>query len=323
MKWMALFGFWRKYWGRTDKAPEWRPPENGRSGDEDRQAGRYQFVYRFVPLFAQPIRMPQPGDLQQDLENSVGKIKSSNEISKNSRINPGKTAAVYSWALLDYWGSAQAGKPKEPCLFQISEPEAFDPAQWGTDIIAQFRSCGHRPGKFAAQCRFALPCGVTVYESLPRIRQYGAIAACAEAVLRQFPGCIGIYWPHSRNLVSREFYQRQGWHSPEFRFLDSGLHVRAYRVGGSGGQLFDTLGLSAIGLPDLQCRCSRLEPGHVMNYLRSIAEYLYQNGDEICDGETFEGVDGSAWPCAHRQSLVGPLRRVLDISPAAQGQPAL
>ena len=84
---MALFGFWRKYWGRTDKAPEWRPPENGRSGDEDRQAGRYQFVYRFVPLFAQPIRMPQPGDLQQDLENSVGKIKSSNEISKNSRIS--------------------------------------------------------------------------------------------------------------------------------------------------------------------------------------------------------------------------------------------
>ena len=45
--------------------------------------------------------------------------------------------------------------------------------------------------------------------------------------------------------------------------------------------LFDTLGLTPIGLPDLQCHCKNLEPNQVVVFMRNLAAYLFEYGDVI------------------------------------------
>lgn len=82
---------------------------------------------------------------------------------------------------------------------------------------------------------------------LPAMEQYGILASYADAILELFPECIGIYWPHSQNLVPRETYLKPSWNREELHFLDGGLNVRFFTISGTDELLFDTLGLTPIG----------------------------------------------------------------------------
>ena len=141
------------------------------------------------------------------------------------------------------------------------------------------------------------------------------MAEFADLLLEQYPDCIGIYWPHSQCLTPREYYQDSHWNNPAFHFLDGGLNVRFFSIQNSDEMLFDTLGFTAIGLPDLQFHCKGLEPDDVVGFLRNVAAYLYENGDVIENGNTVEGMHHERWVCRREDSLVGPLRMVLDINP--------
>jgi hypothetical protein len=77
----------------------------------------------------------------------------------------------------------------------------------------------------------------------------------------------------------------------------------------------DTLGLAALGLPDLQCHFHGLEVNEVAGLLYNTAWYVFENGDVIEDGQTVDGVDGHRWRCQHEVALVPPEREVLDINP--------
>jgi len=76
----------------------------------------------------------------------------------------------------------------------------------------------------------------------------------------------------------------------------------------------DPRGLGALGLPDLQCHFFDLEPSAVARVLYDAAFYVFEHGDVIEDGHTIQGVDaGSKWRARHLESLVGPMRVVLDL----------
>ena len=78
----------------------------------------------------------------------------------------------------------------------------------------------------------------------------------------------------------------------------------------------DTLGLAALGLPDLQCHFRGLAPEAVAPLLYNTAYYIFEKGDVIDDGHTVEGVTpGERWPCQHEASLVEPRRVVIDLDP--------
>lgn len=148
---------------------------------------------------------------------------------------------------------------------------------------------------------------------LPVLEQYGILADYADAVLELFPDCIGIYWPHSQNLLPREVYEHSSWNSPELHFLDGGLNVRFFNITGTNEMLFDTLGLTPIGLPDLQCHCKNLEPNQVVVFMRNLAAYLFEYGDVIEDGNTVEGIHHEKWVCRKEDAIISPMRVVLDI----------
>jgi hypothetical protein len=93
------------------------------------------------------------------------------------------------------------------------------------------------------------------------------------------------------------------------------VNVRLFRVSDDDSTLMDTLGLHALGLPDVQCRFdhARHSPESIGVMLYDLAAFLVDRGDVIADGDT---VGDLPWRCHTGEALVEPERRVLDLTPA-------
>lgn len=92
---------------------------------------------------------------------------------------------------------------------------------------------------------------------------------------------------------------------------------------GSGDRFMDTLGLAALGLPDLECIVQDEEPSRMAAWLRALARYLYDLGDVLDEGRPVKGPDGkSRWICTNARSADTPDRAVYRLAPApAEGGP--
>lgn len=272
---------------------------------------KWHSVYFFMPVFEQPVEMPPLETLQEALVRKFGKVQ---PLADEPRM-PEKSSDLLGFALWNHQAHYDEKERSIPSQLLLYGPDTFDQEMWDEQIIANFWDCQPDRQGFAARCRYAMMASNMMAAMLPAMERYQIIADYADMFLELFPKCIGIYWPHSQRLVPREAFQISNWNSRELHFLDGGLHVRFFNITGSDEMLFDTLGLTSIGLPDLQCYCKNLEPNDVVIFLRNLAAYLYRQGDVIEDGNTVEGIDGDRWHCQREDSMVGPMRMVLDIRP--------
>lgn len=155
---------------------------------------------------------------------------------------------------------------------------------------------------------------------LPYRERVELLQGAVRAVLECTDCCV-MRWHGSDRLVDPQAWvQLFDGGDPAQRFLAGAVNVRMFRGedGGrpSGDLLMDTLGLGALGLPDLQCHCRGLAPGEVARLLYNTAWYLFCEGDVIADGHTLAGLAaGSRWQCRHEDARVAPAREVLDLDP--------
>jgi hypothetical protein len=126
-----------------------------------------------------------------------------------------------------------------------------------------------------------------------------------------------IFWQPSQQIISAKRYLEAHKAGDPELFFTGALNVRMFNISNSSGDmLMDTLGLSALGLPDLQCHFHDLDPSEVARVLGDTAYYLFQEGDVFEDGNTVPGVDPkSKWRCRHEDALLEPLRPVVDLDP--------
>lgn len=135
------------------------------------------------------------------------------------------------------------------------------------------------------------------------------------AVLETAP-CDAIYFRESDKLVEPSAYLAA---IEEGELLYGALNIRFYNVEGTGSGrpegLMDSVGLAALGIPDVQCHYYDLEPDEVAGNLLNIAYYLFDRGDVISDGETVGFTEEMRWRCEHQYALAAPHRVVIDIDP--------
>jgi hypothetical protein len=131
---------------------------------------------------------------------------------------------------------------------------------------------------------------------------------------------LGIHWVQSQQITDPQAFIKACAERASARFFAGPVNVRFFRVeNSSGDMLMDTLGLAALGLPDLQCHFRGLDPRDVSHMLFNLAYYIFENGDVIDDGNTVEGVTpGSKWHCQHEDALAQPTRVVLDVNPGSR-----
>lgn len=109
-------------------------------------------------------------------------------------------------------------------------------------------------------------------------------------------------------------------YDPLFGFMN----IRLYKVEGHergitahyDETIMDTLGLHALGLPDLQMHFKHLDPSMVARLLDDSAHYLLEKGAVIESGHSIRGfADGQKFDCSFEGSIVDPWRLVIEIDP--------
>lgn len=143
-----------------------------------------------------------------------------------------------------------------------------------------------------------------------RVRALGAVV---QGVLRQWPQAVSVLFGATGDLYAADDLRTRATIPGRWRSLAA--NVRFFRVADSptGDFVFDTLGLHALGLPEVQVHCRNLDPDDVAAFTRNTAIYLLEHGDVIEDGDTVDGIDGGVWSCRHEMAIIQPPRVVLDV----------
>lgn len=171
------------------------------------------------------------------------------------------------------------------------------------------------PEQLMASCQYEVVVHDFMAGGHERQKRCQIFADFLDVMLSIFPECIAMYWPHSQKFIAREQYEVSTWNSKELHFLDGGLLTRFFNIQDSDAMVVDTIGLTALDLPDIQCHFHNLDPNDVVRFVGNIASYLFQEGDIINDGETIDGFapPHARWICQHEDALIQPRRVVLDI----------
>ena len=141
-------------------------------------------------------------------------------------------------------------------------------------------------------------------------------------MLPLFPDCKAVWTPSAGKLLTPAQVMKNS-SKREVRFIRNCVNARFFNVEGTEDDMaVDTLGNYAIGLPDIQVHFCGLEVDDVVNYVYNMAFFFYITGETAHIGETVDGLDENgristevAWDCRFEDSLIQPLRLVLDIAP--------
>ncbi|HEX7898728.1 MAG TPA: DUF4261 domain-containing protein [Planctomycetota bacterium] len=123
-----------------------------------------------------------------------------------------------------------------------------------------------------------------------------------------------ILWRPCGRLVDPTAYRRSRREGEHYDPLFAALNVRMFPAEPDGEVLMDTLGLSALGLPDLQCRFQGHDPNLVAGLLHGAGRYVYEKGDVLGEGHTVPAPGGEGhWTCRPGVASAPPARRVVEV----------
>lgn len=140
------------------------------------------------------------------------------------------------------------------------------------------------------------------------------------AIVEVLP-CKLINFNITEQLISRDEYLENNPLDEEYDLLFGMLNVRKFNIQGEEQEyIMDTLGLSAIGLCDLQCHFKNLDTNEVRDILYSYGYYIFDNPDVAEKIKEIEGTSlkGTRWKCKHEVAIIEPERIVLDINPGKE-----
>jgi hypothetical protein len=193
-------------------------------------------------------------------------------------------------------------EPVEPRLAAAVLTQTWD---WpgARDVVARHRASVHVSDLLAA----ALP-----YRERLALFQ-NVLGASLEAAPAE-----AIIWRPCGRLVDPEAFLRSLERGDREDPIYGAVNVRIFpwREGGPGEFVMDTLGLSALGLPDLQCHFAGLDGGEVARVLYATARFVFDRGDVLEDGHSVPGIRAhERWGCRRGRALVPPERPAVDLFP--------
>ncbi len=143
-----------------------------------------------------------------------------------------------------------------------------------------------------------------------------------EAMLELFPSCKAVYFPVSMKLLNRDYLLNPNF-PKELRFVRYAVNVRFFNIQGTDDCIIDTIGMSTLFLPDMQYHFKNsINPNMLVEHAYNLLQYNFDNNCPIESGQTITGVDFNTgifnnnlqWKCQFENSLIQPLRPVIDVN---------
>ena len=135
------------------------------------------------------------------------------------------------------------------------------------------------------------------------------ILAWALKLFTAYSNCIAVASKITQQIIDADAVRQSN--DPLLGFIN----IRMFNAGDQG-MVMDSLGLSALGLYDIQCHFVGLEANQVAQRLFNIAYYIFDEEPYFENGHTIDGLNGENWRVQFMNSLVSPEREVLDLYPS-------
>lgn len=140
----------------------------------------------------------------------------------------------------------------------------------------------------------------------------------AHAALTEFAPVMAAFWPDARMLTPVEQlaglleYSR----SPVHAMWRTCAHIRGFALAGEneGMLLFDSVGLHAFGLPDVQVIAPSVNEAAARSAVDLIAERIFQSGCDLPHGTEYTASDGLVWRVNYTRSAFVPDREVVQMA---------
>ena len=272
------------------------------------EKGSFQTLFQIYLLFTEKGTRPDGKKIQKALLSKFEKV----DIVANVKDSL-STFAIWKY-IVEY-----KDKQRLPAQVLMSDFEPFDENSIDSLQRSQLWDCPEKDEILAA-CKYKLMLSDFIASGLEYKERAELLTGWLETALELLPDCTAVWIPSSGKLLTREQVLDNPWNE-NCRFLHFGMNVRFFNIQGTNDMLVDTLGLYAIGLPDVQYHFHDLDPNAVVNHANNVAAYIFIQDDPIGDGETIAGLNGMEmdgevhWKCQHELALIQPEREVMDICP--------
>lgn len=175
--------------------------------------------------------------------------------------------------------------------------------------------------EFADEVKYEVVVHAMLSDALSYTEQAELFISQLDAAVEMYPTCEAIYVTGSGKLTpTAKFLSDRQWDTGA-RFINAAVNVRFFNIEGTGDMLIDSLGMYTLALPDVQMHFRNLDPNDVVRYVYNILDYQYENDFPIDNNDSLDGIgaDGNIsidvqWRARYEDSLVQPLRPVLDIN---------
>lgn len=270
------------------------------------EKAEFQRIFWMLLLFEEKGVKPSTEKISEETEKTFGKI--------DSIASEGLTT-------FGIWKYPVEYKDHQtvPAQVLVSDFEPFDGSSITTLEKSQLWDCPDAEA-LLDKCRYKVMLSDFMASGLDYKPRCEMLADWLETALRLFPDCTAVWVPSSGKLLSREQILENPAEGAQ-RFLYFGVNARFFNIEGTNDMLVDTLGLYAIGLPDVQYHFHSLDPNKVVTHAYSVASYIFENNAPIKSGETIDGISETGidrsirWRCQYEMGLIQPSREVMDICP--------
>lgn len=269
------------------------------------QSERDSHLFFMWLLFDKEPRRPDAKTIHDKLEQKFGKVDAIMEDEMMSAY------AVHKYI-------SEFADAKLPTQLVMGDVHAFDQEQISEFERGQLWECDN-----GRELLNSITHRVQIWDmmdTLDYVPKTEMLMDWLEVAVDIFSECVAVWIPSAGKLVLADEIRNQSY-KREDRFLYYCVNARFFTVNESDDMIVDTRGMYAMNLPDVQCHFHSLDPNEVVRYVYNIAMYIFKNHMPIQDGDTIDGLqDGQwvpqiQWKCHYEDSLVQPLRPVIDVCP--------
>ena len=279
-------------------------PGNFQQNTQDK--AEFQNTYFMHLLFVEKPQQPDNGAIGQALNQRFGDV---------DLVCPGP--GLISFAVKKYPVTYKDGVvPAQVVMTEVRE--------FKQDTIDDFARSQlwdvQNGGEILDSCRYQVSIFDMMSAGLEYKERCELLMDWLEAAMELYPGCTAVWIAPAGKLFTAEMVREHGV-SREDRFVYFGVNARFFNIQGTDDQIVDTLGMYAVGLPDVQYHFHGLDPNRVVNHAYNVASYLFDRNAPVRSGETIDGLlNGNMsqevqWRCQYEDALIQPVRCVMDICP--------
>ena len=227
--------------------------------------------------------------------------------------------SLATFAIADFPVEYKKDKKVIPAQVLMADFTPFDPASVDRMQRSQLWDCPDGE-KLLDSCKYKLMLSDFLAAGLEYKLRCRMLARWLEIALELFDDCVGVWIPASGKLLTRQQLLNNPYRGDD-RFLYFGVNIRFFNIQGTEDMMVDSLGLYAVGLPDVQYHFHGLDPNDVVDHAYRAVGYLFGHDAPVKPGETIGGLkDGQLsaevhWPCRYEKALLQPEREVMDICP--------